>query len=852
MRWTLGEGQGGFKPEIMPRCSAWDYLEVRLAKEGALRHINNMKQASKSVSALAYALVLGGLSLAAPTLAATHPLGWGLNADWQASPVPTNAMNDPTAIAAGYNHSLALKDGRAWAWGLNASGQTNVPIAAQSGVSQIAGGGTFSLALKSGGVIAWGSGGVVTNMPTSLTSGVTQVAAGENHALALKTGGVVAWGSNTYGQCDVPDALTNGVSAVSAGGYYSLALKSGGAQVFGIPATNEYSYGIQDVPAEALSGVSAISAGRWHALALKNGGVIAWGAPFYDATNVPAEATSGVTNIAAGDLFSIALKTDGSIVVWGDDTKGQMPIPNFASNGVSQIAAGAGHCLVLSTAMPPRFVDSFVPSAYQNQAYTNSPNPFVRAAGDPAVRYYTSGSWPSWLTLDTNTGELGGTPLELEVNTPFLVVASNSFGRVTNAYQITVLERPQGPPVFLTTNLPNGVVNAPYDQQIVITNGGSFSISDGSLPAGLNMDTNGLISGMPTTAETLQFIVLATNIVGGSNKLFEITIDPPAGAPEFTTTNPLPSGVVGQPYSLQIEVGNYPTSISLLSGALPNGLGLTAAGMVTGTPTQIETGNFTVFATNMVGGTETNYTLQIYGPPVILTTSPLPDGAPGVPYSQQISATGDPIFSLAGGSLPGGLTLATNGLLSGTPSSPGAFNFTVLATNAYGSDTRAYDLLIGALPVFSTTNPLPTGQVGSPYSQQIVASGSPIFSLFAGSLPGGLNLSAAGLVSGTPTAEGAFNFTVRATNDYGWSNRVYDLTILGQLAPAFTDRPRYTNGNVRLAWTNYNASGQIQIWRSTNITRNPPPWSNLGVVTISPWTNVAPPTPSYYRLILVP
>ena len=810
-----------------------------------------MKQASKSVAALAYALVLGGLSLAAPASAATHPLGWGLNADGQASPVPTNVMDDATAIAAGYNHSLALKGGRAWAWGLNASGQTNVPVAAQSGVSQIAGGGTFSLALKSNGVIAWGSGAVVTNMPTSLTSGVTQIAAGENHALALKAGGVIAWGSNTYGQCDVPEALTNNVSAVSAGGYYSLALKSGGVQVFGIPATNEYAYGIQDVPAEALSGVSAIAAGRWHALALKNGGVIAWGAPFFDATNVPAEATSGVTNIVAGDLFSIALKTNGTIVVWGDDTKGQVPLPNFASNGISQIAAGAGHCLVASTAMPPRFVSYYIPSAYRDQPYTNSPNPFVRAAGDPAVRYYTSGSWPNWLTLDTNTGELGGTPSELAVDVPFSVIASNSYGKVTNSYEVTVLERPLGPPVFLTTNLPNGVVNAPYSQQIVITNGGSFSISDGSLPAGLNMDTNGLISGIPTTAETLQFIVLATNVVGGSNKTFGITIDPPAGAPEFTTTSPLPSGVVGQPYSLQIEASNYPTNFSLLAGELPDGLGLTAAGMVTGTPTQIEIDNFTVFATNLVGGAQSNYTLQILGPPVILTTSPLPDGSPGVPYSQQISATGDPSFSLAGGSLPGGVTLSTNGLVSGTPSSPGAFNFTVLATNAYGSDSRVYDLLIGAQPTFSTTNPLPTGQVGSPYSQQIVASGSPIFSLFAGSLPGGLNLSAAGLVSGTPTTAGAFNFTVRATNDYGWSNRVFDLAILGQYPPQFT-LIRRTNSNVRLEWVNSNGVGSVQVWISTNIVRNPVVWSNLGVQT-SPWTNAAPQTTSsYYRLILVP
>ena len=115
----------------------------------------------------------------------------------------------------------------------------------------------------------------------------------------------------------------------------------------------------------------------------------------------------------------------------------------------------------------------------------------------------------------------------------------------------------------------------------------------------------------------------------------------------------------------------------------------------------------------------------------------------------------------------------------------------------------------------------------------------------------GQELSDAGLLSGTPTAAGAFNFTVCATNEYGWSNRVYDLTILGQYPPQFT-LIRRTNNNVRLEWVNSNGVGNVQVWFSTNIVRNPVVWSNLGVQT-SPWTNAAPATTSsYYRLILVP
>jgi alpha-tubulin suppressor-like RCC1 family protein len=86
-----------------------------------LRHINNMKHSSHSVAARLGAWMLGGLLLIGSAEAATHPLGWGLNGDKQASPVPTNVMDDATAIAAGYDHSLAIKDGRVWTWGSGAN-----------------------------------------------------------------------------------------------------------------------------------------------------------------------------------------------------------------------------------------------------------------------------------------------------------------------------------------------------------------------------------------------------------------------------------------------------------------------------------------------------------------------------------------------------------------------------------------------------------------------------------------------------------------------------------------------------------------------------------------------------------
>jgi len=125
--------------------------------------------------------------------------GWGNNS-WGQSTMPPAAQSGVSAIAAGYWHSLALKNGGVIAWGKNLAGQTKVPLVAQSGVTAIAAGDLNSLALRHGRVIVWGSnnyGG--TNVPVDAQSGVTAIAAGDVHNLALKYGRVIAWGSTYWG-----------------------------------------------------------------------------------------------------------------------------------------------------------------------------------------------------------------------------------------------------------------------------------------------------------------------------------------------------------------------------------------------------------------------------------------------------------------------------------------------------------------------------------------------------------------------------------------------------------------------------------------------------------------------------
>ena len=200
-----------------------------------------------------------------------------------------------TAIAAGYQHALAVKsDGTVYAWGFGGYGQTNVPSGLNNVVA-VSCGGYHDLALKSDGtVVAWGDTaqapiyGQATNNPAA--TNVVAIAAGNLHSLALRAdGSVVAWGN--YDGTSVPPSVTN-IIAIAAGNSSTVALRADGTVA-------EWGSGIINYPVPSnLSNVVAISASANHATALKNdGSVVSWGYGYVGtaSNNVPPD----VANIAA-------------------------------------------------------------------------------------------------------------------------------------------------------------------------------------------------------------------------------------------------------------------------------------------------------------------------------------------------------------------------------------------------------------------------------------------------------------------------------------------------------------------------------------------------------------------------
>ena len=258
--------------------------------------------------------------------------------------------------------------------------------------------------------------------------------------------------------------------------------------------------------------------------------------------------------------------------------------------------------------------------------------------------------------------------------------------------------------------------------------------------------------------------------------------------PPTIITTTFPNGTTGTFYNQTLTaIGTAPITWSLESGSLPNGLTLSSAGVISGIPTVANTFNFTVKATNSAGSNTKTLSITIVPakiPPTITTTT-LPDGVIGIAYYTLLTATGSTPFNWSvlygGGNLPDGLILSVAGDIVGTPTVAGTFNFTVQVYNGVGTDTKALSITIttALIPPIITTTTLPDGIIGTTYSTQLAATGTtPItWSLESGSLPNGLTLSSAGVISGTPTEENTFNFTVKATNGAGTDTKEFSITI---------------------------------------------------------------------------
>ncbi len=508
----------------------------------------------------------------------------------------------------------------------------------------------------------------------------------------------------------------------------------------------------------------------------------------------PATLAGGTTNIA----YNQALASSGGIAPYAYSlVSGSLPAGlSFSPAGVfsgTPTSAGNTTAIIRSTDDAGYAVDATYTLAIIAPTIVLDPSTFpvgivgdayaatLSATGGAAPYAFTveSGVLPSGVSLDS-AGGLTGTPNATGTFT-FGVRATDSNGNSgTRTLALTVAARTL---VLAPASLPAATAGTAYTATFN-TSGGiapyAYALSSGALPAGLSL-ANGVLAGTPTRSGNFSVAVTVTDstlsTVTGSYTLVVVTdslvLDPAS----------LPNGTAGTAYRQTITAtgGIAPYDYALTAGALPAGLSF-ANGTLSGTPTVSGSFSFDITAIDSTGGTAAtttrSYTLLIAADSLVLDPASLPNGTAGTAYRQTITATGGIApygYALTAGALPAGLSFA-NGTLTGTPTVSGSFSFDITATDSTGGTASTvsgtYSLVIAAPVILIGPATLSDAVRGDAYQQRLAASGGTAaytFALSGGALPSGVGLSADGMLAGTPTVDGTFNFAVTVTDALGFT-----------------------------------------------------------------------------------
>lgn len=398
--------------------------------------------------------------------------------------------------------------------------------------------------------------------------------------------------------------------------------------------------------------------------------------------------------------------------------------------------------------------------------------------GTPPYAWSVSGgALPSDLTLNPATGTITGTPTA--------VGTSNFTVRVTDS----------GSPQQATTQAFSITIGtaAPTISSATPSSFGGGNQSVGGFINGANFVAGSIVrwNGSPLSNQTVTVPNLIQFTVPPSLRSqpgsASLTVVNPDGSVSsgFTVSitnftlglpTPVPTALVGVPYSVQIAFSGGVQPYSITSHTSSNGLTTSSGGLLSGTPLSAAPSGFRLDECGRDGnGSVACSTLIIpIVQPLSIASTSLSNGTVGVAYSASVTAQqGTPpyVWSVSGGALPAGLLLnAGTGAISGMPTGTGTSSFTVRVTDSGSpqqSAAQAFTVTIDS-GLTITTSSLPSGTVGVPYFATVSTQQGKLpyaWALSIGALPAGLNLDlTSGAITGTPTVDGTASFTLKVTD----------------------------------------------------------------------------------------
>ena len=367
---------------------------------------------------------------------------------------------------------------------------------------------------------------------------------------------------------------------------------------------------------------------------------------------------------------------------------------------------------------------------FEDAGYTNLIRYFQ---GEQAYSYVFDGQWgyldyqlasTSLLAQVTGADDLhinSDEPSVLDYNTEFKSAAQQTSLYAPDAYRTSdhdpVLSGLDlGTAAVISGTPPAGTVGTAYSFAFTTSGDPTVSVVEGSLPPGLTLSTDGVLSGTPTDGGSYPVTIEASNAFGSSPLSATIEIAPAASTTTLTADpNPVATGA---PVTLTATVsGPVPAggTVSFSDGGTPIGSAEVhddgTAELVT---SDLPAGSHSITAT--YGGStalqsSASDALTVEVVDGVQLGATLPSGAVGVAYSEPVPVTGGGSieFALTDGTLPPGLSLSADGVLSGTPTEGGSFTFEVTATNEVSSATQSYTVTIAqastTVTVTSSANP---------------------------------------------------------------------------------------------------------------------------------------------------
>ena len=656
-----------------------------------------------------------------------------------------------------------------------------------------------------------------------LPSGVTLTAAG------MLSGTPAAGTGGTY---PITLAATNGVSPNATQSFtltvdQAPAITSANSTTFTVGADGSFSATASGYPAPTFTEIGTLPSG----VTLSTAGVLS-GTPASGAGvsySIVIEASNGVSPeasqaftltvdhapaITSASGTTLTVGTAGSFAVTASGYPSSTftesgPLPSGVTLSTAGVlsgtpAAGTGGTYPITIAatngVSPDATQSFTLTVDQAPAITSANTTTFAvgtsgsfsetASGFPTPTFTEYGLLPSGVTL-TSAGVLSGTPAAGTGGTyPITITATN--GVSPHASQSFTLTVEQAPAITSSTGTTFTVGSSGLFTVTATGYPASTFTESGPLPSGVTLTAAGVLSGTPAAGAggTYPITIAATNgISPDATQSFTLTVDE---APAITSANST-TFTVGASGSLAVTASGYPTPTFTEIGALPSGVTLTSAGVLSGTPVAGTGGSYSIVleASNGVSPEASQtFTLTVDQAPAI-TSSTGTTFTAGSSGSFAVTATGYPTSTFTeSGPLPSGVTLSTAGVLTGTPAvgTGGTYPITLTATNGISPNaTQSFTLTVDQAPVITSANTT-TFTVGASGSLSVTASGypAPTFTEI-GSLPSGVTLTSAGVLSGTPVAGtgGSYSIVLEASNGVSPdASQTFTLTV--DQAPAIT------------------------------------------------------------------